>query len=129
MGVKIPASKGCLMQRLINLPNIPCAGISKSYLQRAVDQGVTFITTIDTLFSCVDTVTHKRIHSNTMRLASKGAKFIYGSEIRHNNAPWGINGEKINFMDVLDVFKAVASEAGKNLGNPLFGAPVEECTG
>ena len=94
MGVKIPASKGCLMQRLINLPNIPCAGISKSFLQRAVDQGVTFITTIDTLFSCVDTVTHKGIHSNTMRLASKGAKFIYGSKIRHDNVPWGINGEK-----------------------------------
>lgn len=94
MGVKIPVSKGCLMQRLINLPNIPCAGISKSFLQRAVDQGVTFITTIDTLFSCVDTVTHRGIHSNTMRLASKGAKFIYGSEIRHDNVPWGINGEK-----------------------------------
>lgn len=47
--------------------------------------------------------------------------------------PWGINGqelglmlqltsgEEIDFSDVLKVFKAATSEAGKNLGLPLLG--------
>ncbi len=113
--------------------HIPCAEINENLLQRAVDQGIIFVTTIDTLASCVDTQTHKGIHSNTMSLANKGAKFIYGSEIGHDNVPWGINGEElhmmlhltsgesIDFTDVLNVFKAATSEAGKNLGQPLLG--------
>jgi imidazolonepropionase-like amidohydrolase len=120
------------------LAHIPCAEISEGLLQRAVDQGVIFVTTIDTLSSCVDTATHKGIHSNTMSLANKGAKFIYGSEIGHDNVPWGINGEEmalmlhltsgdaIDFMDVLNVFKAATSEAGKNLGNPLLGTLLKD---
>ncbi|MBX3616164.1 amidohydrolase family protein [Nitrosomonas sp.] len=108
--------------------HIPCAEISEDLLQRAVDQGVTFVTTIDTLASCVDTATGKGIHSNTMSLASKGAKFIYGSEIGHDNVPWGINGEElhamlhltsgesIDFTDVVNVIKAATSKAGEHLG-------------
>jgi len=108
--------------------HIPCAEISESLLQRAVDQGITFVTTIDTLASCVDTATNKGIHSNTMSLASKGAKFIYGSEIGHDNVPWGINGEElhmmlhltsgqsIDFTDVVNVIKAATSKAGEHLG-------------
>ncbi len=108
--------------------HIPCAEISENLLQRAVDQGVTFVTTIDTLASCVDSGTHKGIHSNTMSLASKGAKFIYGSEIGHDNVPWGINGEEfhmmlhltsgqsIDFTDVVNVLKAATSKAGEHLG-------------
>lgn len=108
--------------------HIPCAEIDESLLQRAVDQGVTFVTTIDTLSSCVDTATYKGIHSNTMSLASKGAKFIYGSEIGHDNVPWGINGEElhmmlhltsgqsIDLMDVVNVLKAATSKAGEHLG-------------
>jgi len=108
--------------------HIPCAEIKEDLLQRAVDQGVTFVTTIDTLASCVDTATGKGIHSNTMSLTSKGAKFIYGSEIGHDNVPWGINGEEfhmmlhltsgesIDFTDVVNVFKAATSKAGEHLG-------------
>jgi imidazolonepropionase-like amidohydrolase len=71
-----------------------------------------------------------------MSLASKGAKFIYGSEVAHDNVPWGINGEEmhmilhltsgdsIDFPDVLNVFKSVTSEAGKNLGIPKLGTLV-----
>lgn len=110
------------------LAHMPCSEIREDLLQKAVDQGVTFITTIDTLSSCVDTNTHKGIHSNTMSLASKGAKFIYGSEVAHDNVPWGINGEEmhmmlhltsgdsIDFTDVVNVFKAVTSKAGEHLG-------------
>jgi imidazolonepropionase-like amidohydrolase len=108
--------------------HMPCSAIRDDLLQRAVDQGVTFVTTVDTLSSCVDASTHMGIHSNMMSLASKGAKFIYGSEIAHDNVPWGINGEEmhmmlhlgsgesIDFTDVVNVFKAVTSQAGEHLG-------------
>lgn len=108
--------------------HMPCAAIKEDLLQRAVDQDVTFVTTVDTLSSCVDTGTHTGIHSNMMSLASKGAKFIYGSEIAHDNVPWGINGEEmhmmlhlgsgdsIDFSDVVNVFKAATSQAGEHLG-------------
>ena len=52
--------------------HMPCSAISEGLLQRAVNQGVTFVTTIDTLSSCGDTNTHMGIHSNTMSLASQG---------------------------------------------------------
>ncbi len=116
--------------------HIPCAEINDSLLQRAIDQGTTFVTTIDTLASCVDTATQKGIHSNTMSLASKGAKFIYGSEIGHDNVPWGINGEEfhmmlhltsgasIDFADVVNVFKAATSKAGEHLGLAPLGTLV-----
>ena len=108
--------------------HMPCAAIKEDLLQRAVYQDVTFVTTVDTLSSCVDTGTHTGIHSNMMSLASKGAKFIYGSEIAHDNVPWGINGEEmhmmlhlgsgdsIDFSDVVNVFKAATSQAGEHLG-------------
>jgi imidazolonepropionase-like amidohydrolase len=60
--------------------HVPCATIDEDVLQRAVDQGSTIVTTIDTLGAC------KGIHANTMRLAAKGALFIYGSEIGHRCA-------------------------------------------
>ncbi len=108
--------------------HMPCSAIKEDLLQRAVDQGVTFVTTVDTLSSCVDSSTHKGIHSNMMSLSGKGAKFIYGSEIAHDNVPWGINGEEmhmmlhlgsgdsIDFTDVVNVFKAATSKAGEHLG-------------
>lgn len=119
------------------LAHMPCAPISDTLLQRAVDQGMTFVTTIDTLASCVNTSTQLGIHSNTMLLAKKGAKFIYGSEIAHDNVPWGINGEEmhmmlhltsgdaIDFTDVVNVFKAVTSKAGERLGIPGLGTLTE----
>jgi len=84
----------------------------------------------------VNTATGKGIHSNTMSLASKGAKFIYGSEIGHDNVPWGINGEElhmilhltsgesIDFTDVVNVIKAATSKAGEHLGLAPLGTLV-----
>ncbi len=114
--------------------HIPCAEIRDDLLHRAVEQNVTFITTIDSLSSCAG------IHANTHKLAhvianteNTKSKFVYGSEIGHDNVPWGINaeemrqmlkltsGEEVDFTDVLNVFKAATSEAGKNLGLPLLG--------
>ncbi|WP_297324898.1 amidohydrolase family protein [Nitrosomonas sp.] len=114
--------------------HIPCAEIREDLLHRAVAQNVAFVTTIDTLSTCTG------IHANTHKLAhiiahapETKSKFIYGSEIGHDNVPWGINGEEMSLMlhltsgestdstDVLNVLKAATSEAGKNLGKPLLG--------
>lgn len=114
--------------------HIPCAEIRDDLLHRAVAQHVTFVTTIDTLSAC--TGIHANMHKLSHLIAHNPdtrSKFIYGSEIGHDNVPWGINaeemrlmlhltsGDAIEFPDVLNVFKAVTSEAGKNLGKPLLG--------
>ncbi|MEC4748539.1 amidohydrolase family protein [Methylomicrobium sp. Wu6] len=123
--------------------HMPCGPINSGLLQEAANTpGLIFVTTIDTLSSCVkDGI---GIHANTAQLAAKIADceaatpgkcagFLYGSEIGHDNVPWGINGEEmhmmlhltsgqsIDFTDVLNVFKAATSKAGENLGNPLLG--------
>jgi hypothetical protein len=123
--------------------HMPCAPIRPALLQQAANTpGLVFVTTIDTLSSCVKD--GMGIHFNTAQLAAKIADceaatpgqcagFLYGSEIGHDNVPWGINGEEmhlmlhltsgqsIDFADVLNVFKAVTSKAGENLGDPLLG--------
>ena len=114
--------------------HVPCAPISENLLKQAVDQNVKFVTTIDTLGSCTG------LHANVQTLAhlieqtpGTQAEFIYGSEIGHDNVPWGINGEEmhlmlhltsgesIDFADVLKVYKSATSNAAKNLGIPLLG--------
>lgn len=123
--------------------HMPCAAINPALLEQAANRsGLTFVTTIDTLSSCVKD--EMGIHSNTAQLAAnieacevntpgQCAGFLYGSEIGHDNVPWGINGEEmhlmlhlasgasIDFTDVLNVFKAATSKAGENLGIPLLG--------
>lgn len=114
--------------------HMPCAAIDDALLLQAVQQGVTFVTTIDTLGSCVNG-SGMGIHSNTYKLTgmmannpSSKAQFIYGSEIGHDNVPWGINGEElhmmlhltsgasIDFTDVVNVIKAATSKPGQRLG-------------
>jgi hypothetical protein len=123
--------------------HMPCAAINTDLLQQAAKTpGLIFVTTIDTLSSCVKD--EMGIHSNTAQLAAniadceavtpgQCAGFLYGSEIGHDNVPWGINGEEMHMMlhltsgqsiefdDVLNVFKSVTSKAGENLGDPLLG--------
>lgn len=125
--------------------HMPCAPIDAKLLTQAANTaGLTFVSTIDTLGSCVDSSTHMGIHSNVEQLATniadceantpgKCAQIIYGSEIGHDNVPWGINGEEmhmllhltsgaaIDFMDVLNVFKAATSKAGARLGIDKLG--------
>jgi hypothetical protein len=125
--------------------HMPCAPIDSTLLTQAANtKGLTFVTTIDTLGSCADTTTHMGVHSNTAQLAAKiaecetlsagnCAQIIYGSEIGHDNVPWGINGEEMHFMllltsgesidfgDVLNVFKSATSKAGALLGIDKLG--------
>lgn len=109
--------------------HVPCAAIDNDLLQKAVDQGVKVVSTIDTLASC-----GSGLYGNVMSLAAKmqvaksGSEFIYGSEVAHDNVPWGINGEElhlmlhltsggtIDFPKVVNVIKSATSAAGKNLG-------------
>lgn len=107
--------------------HVPCAAIDQNLLQQAVDQGVKVVTTVDTLSSCAG------VHANTMKLAdimktaTSEAEFLYGSEIGHDNVPWGINAEELHLMlhltgiTPLKAFQAATSNAGKNLGLPLLG--------
>ena len=124
--------------------HMPCSGISEDLLQRAVEQGITFVTTIDTLSSCA-----MGIHSNTHKIAhtlahmkehnhNSGAQLIYGSEIGHDNVPWGINGEELHMMlhltsgesvefeEVVDVIQSATSKAGERLGIPKLGTLTPE---
>lgn len=120
--------------------HMPCAAIPANLLQQAAaTPGLTFVSTIDTLSSCGEA-----LHANTAQLAGfisqcetthpgQCAQILYGSEIGHDNVPWGINGEEmhwllhltsgsaIDFSDVLNVFRSVTSKAGERLGVPLLG--------
>lgn len=117
------------------LAHMPCATISEESIQAAVTAGITFVTTIDTLGSCAG------IHGNAFTVTNKmemtpgtESKFVYGSEVAHDNVPWGINGEEmhlmlhlthgqgdIDFNDVVNVFRSATSIAGENLGIPGLG--------
>jgi len=112
--------------------HIPCAKIDFSLLEKAVDQGVKMVTTLDTLSNC------HGIDENTMALSHLGADFLYGSEIGHNDVPWGINAEEmhrilhltqghdgVQFNEVLNIFKMATSKAGENLAIPGLGTLTE----
>jgi Amidohydrolase family len=120
------------------LAHMPCAPIPEELIHEAIDSGITFVTTMDTLSSC-----HLGIHENTHVLShhmdpdplepGNLPKIIYGSEIGHDNVPWGINGEEmhlmlhnlsgaaIDFNDVMNVFRSATSQAGERMGIPGLG--------
>jgi len=104
--------------------HVPCALIDDSLLQRAADQGVKVVTTIDTLSDCAG------IAENTISLAAKGVEFIYGSEIGHNNVPWGINAEELHSIlhltgaTPLEIFQSATAKAGALLDVDYLGTLV-----
>lgn len=109
------------------LVHMPCAEISDVLLQRIKDEGVTVVTTLDTHSTC------EHMFANAVSLGMKGAKVVYGSEIAHDDVPWGINGqelhtmlhalsgETIDFTDVVNILKAATSKSGEDLGIPGLG--------
>jgi imidazolonepropionase-like amidohydrolase len=121
-GVKLALDTG-----VDELVHMPCAAISEALLQQVADEGVTVVTTMDTHSSC------EQMHDNAFSLGMKGANVVYGSEIAHDDVPWGINGVEmhtmlhtlsgaaIEFEDVVNVFKAATSRPGENLGIPGLG--------
>jgi hypothetical protein len=116
--------------------HMPCSAIDPNLLTQAANTaGLAFVSTVDTLASCATA----GLHFNTWKLATEianceaskpgqCAQILYGSEIGHDNVPWGINGEELHMMlhltsgesvdfdDVLNVLRAATSKAGKRLG-------------
>lgn len=115
------------------LAHIPCAAIDETTLHDAVHADMRFVTTLDTLSSCAGIFANAHTLTHAMEEHGLYDRYIYGSEIGHDNVPWGANGEEmhlmlhltsgdgIDFADVLNVFKAATSRAGENLGIAKLG--------
>ncbi len=119
------------------MAHIPCTAIDGELLHDALHHGMKFITTIDTLASCGQGLYENAHHIGHIyqELAEHGLEFplIYGSEIAHDNVPWGINGEEmklilhlssgetIDFPDVLNVLRSVTSAAADHLDTGIEG--------
>ncbi|MGH3822519.1 MAG: amidohydrolase family protein [Pseudonocardiaceae bacterium] len=101
--------------------HVPCDPVPPALLQRAVNQGVKIVTTLDTLSRCTG------IFPNARALAGFGAKFRYGAEIAHTDIPWGIDAQELHLMvhlaglTPIEALRAATSEAGKELGLGTLG--------
>ncbi len=105
-----------LAGRVDEWAHVPCNPIEEALLKKAVEQGVTIVTTIDTLSHCPG------IHANTAILAKLGAEFLYGAEIAHTDIPRGIDAQELHLMlhltgmTPLELFQTATSKAGEYLG-------------
>lgn len=101
--------------------HIPCTAVPSPLLERAATQGVKIITTSDTLSHCPGVV------PNLQTLAEHGADLYYGSEVAHQDVPWGINGQElmnlVQFagMTPAEAVSAATARAGRLLNIPLLG--------
>lgn len=99
----------------------PCEALPEAQLQQAVQQKVKIVSTLDTLAKCAG------IFSNVVRLKALGAEFLYGAEIAHNDIPWGIDAQELQYlvdiadMSVLEVLQTATAKAGAHLAIPLLG--------
>lgn len=107
---------------------IPCARISENLLTRAVKQGVTFATSINSLSAC------RGNRANMVSLSNKHAKFVYGSHMGQGDSPLGISSKELQLMlkltsgstvesnEIINVLKTATSKAGDELSvEPLLG--------
>ncbi len=101
--------------------HVPCEPVPAALLERAAQRGVHIISTTDTLSRCPG------VMDNLRQLATLGASLHYGSEIGHEDVPWGINGQElVNLvlvagMTPLQAVQAATSRNGELLGLPLLG--------
>ncbi len=101
--------------------HVPCSHIPLPLLERAVHDGVRIVTTTDTLSRCPGVL------DNLRHLAAAGADLHYGSEIGHEDVPWGINGQElVNLvlaaeMTPQQAVQAATARNGQLLGLPLLG--------
>lgn len=119
------------------LAHMPCAAVDANLLHSAVHDGMEFTSTIDTLASCGDGL-YQNAHvvgHVYQEHAGEGLAFplVYGSEIAHDNVPWGINGEELHLMlhlgsgdaidfgDVLNVLRSATSAAAARLATGIPG--------
>ena len=94
----------------------PCLAIDDVLLQQAVSQGVTVISTLDTLSQCPGVMVNAR------RLAELGAPLLYGAELAHLDIPWGFDAQELQWlmqatgMSPLQALTTVTATAGSYLG-------------
>jgi imidazolonepropionase-like amidohydrolase len=99
----------------------PCDAIPEALLKKAVQQGVTIISTLDTLSHCTGAL------QNAHTWASLGGKLLYGAEIAHPDIPWGIDAQELKLimhatnLSALEVLQTATSKAGAYLNIPLLG--------
>lgn len=104
--------------------HMPCLKIDESLLKQAVTQGVTVISTLDTLSHCAG------IHQNTERFAKWGGTILYGAEVAHNDIPWGFDSQELQLlmhltgMTPLQALSVVTAKAGEYLGLAPLGCLV-----
>ncbi len=101
--------------------HMPCDVIPVALLERAVQQDVKIITTMDTLARCSGTFQNAKV------LASLGAEFLYGAEIAHQDIPRGIDAQELIYImqmtrkPIDELLQMPTSRAGEYLGIPLLG--------
>lgn len=101
--------------------HVPCNTIPESLLKKAVSQKVKIISTLDTLSKC------SGLAQNAAKWTSLGGELLYGAEIAHPDIPWGIDAQELMYlkqmgrMKLIDIFRAVTSNAGSHLNIPLLG--------
>ena len=99
----------------------PCNLIPESVLKKAVQQGVTIISTLDDLSHCTG-VLH-----NAHTWAILGGKLLYGAEIAHPDIPWGIDAQELNLimhtsgLSAIEVLQLATAKAGQYLNISLLG--------
>ncbi len=101
--------------------HVPCDVIPYETLERAVNQGILVITTVDALARCSGTFVNART------LASLGAEFLYGAEVAHQDIPRGIDAQELIYImqmtgkPMAELLQLATSKAGEYLGIPLLG--------
>lgn len=96
--------------------HIPCLPIDEALLQRAAQQGVSVIGTLDTLSHCPG------VFDNAKKLAALGVPLLYGAEIAHADIPWGVDAQELQMLmhvsgaSPLQVLNTATAKAGQYLG-------------
>lgn len=102
--------------------HMPCLKIDDGLLKQAVHQGVTVISTLDTLSHC------SGVFQNAHRFAEWGGTILYGAELAHNDIPWGFDSQELQLMmhltgmNSVQALSVATSKAGAYLGLAPLGS-------
>ncbi len=107
--------------------HVPCDPIPRELAVRAAAAGVRVVSTLDTLSHCAG------VMANAAALAEAGVTLLYGTDLAHPDAPWGINAHELMLMAhtayrtsaPLDVLSAATARAGEHLGLAPLGQLIE----
>lgn len=101
--------------------HVPCDPLPQQLLERAAEQGIKVVTTMDTLDRCSGTF------DNARALVSLDVELLYGAEIAHADIPRGIDAQELIYImqvtgkPMAELLQLPTSRAGEYLGIPLLG--------